>query len=196
MILYRAPWSTNVQRVMMALDHKGLEFDEVVISYEDRSPVVVVSGQPLVPVLVHDGEVMIDSMSIVARLEELFAEPALFPADPARRAQLEVFVDWFERVWKAEPNAIEAGEDVNASAATMDARLDLFDRMLHGQDFLFGGYSAADVCAYPFLKYAARRNPDDDEGFHVILDEYQSIEGRPRLAAWMERIGSQAPWAA
>ena len=54
MILYRAPWSTNVQRVTMALAHKGLDHEEVVISYDDRSPVEAVSGQPLVPVLVLD----------------------------------------------------------------------------------------------------------------------------------------------
>jgi len=195
-ILYRAPWSTNVQRVTMALAYKGLAFEEIVISYDDRSPVEAVSRQPLVPVLIHEGEVMVDSMAIIARLEALFPEPALFPADPARRAQLEVFLDWFDRVWKAEPNAIEAGGDVAAAAATMDARLDVFDRMLTGQDFLFGAYSAADVCAYPFLKYAAGRNPADDEAFHVILDAHQSLQGRSRLAAWIERVGSQAPWAA
>ena len=49
--LYRAPFSTNVERVALALAHKGLEVESVEISYEDRSPVVEVSGQPLVPVL-------------------------------------------------------------------------------------------------------------------------------------------------
>lgn len=191
-ILYRAPWSTNVQRVTMALAHKGLEFEEVVISYDDRSPVEAVSGQPLVPVVVFDGgEVVADSMAIVARLEERFPQPPLYPADPARRAQVEVFVDWFNRVWKVEPNAIEAGGDVSVLAATMAERLDLFERMLSGQDHLFGAFSAADVCAYPFLKYALRRDPADDEAFHVILDEHQSVEGRPSLAAWIERISAQ-----
>ncbi|HVW18270.1 MAG TPA: glutathione S-transferase N-terminal domain-containing protein, partial [Solirubrobacteraceae bacterium] len=77
--LYRAPYSTNVQRVTMALAHKRLEFDSVAISYEDRGPVVEVSGQPLVPVLVDapdggagDGEVVVDSMAIIAHLERRF----------------------------------------------------------------------------------------------------------------------------
>jgi glutathione S-transferase len=192
-ILYRAPFSTNVQRVTMALAHKGVEeIEEVVVSYDDRSPVEAVSAQPLVPVLVHEGEVMVDSMAIVSRLEELFPEPPLFPADPARRAQLDVFVDWFNRVWKVAPNAIEAGGPVEELAATMAGHLDLFDALLSGRDHLAGSaFSAADVCAYPFLKYAAARDPADDEPFHVILGEHQSVEGRPHLAAWIERVSAQ-----
>ncbi|MGH2922522.1 MAG: glutathione S-transferase N-terminal domain-containing protein [Solirubrobacterales bacterium] len=33
--LYRAPFSTNVERVALALAHKGLEAESVVIDYTD-----------------------------------------------------------------------------------------------------------------------------------------------------------------
>lgn len=197
--LYRAPWSTNVQRVTMALEHKGLEFESVEISYADRSPVVEVSGQELVPVLVDDGEVVVDSMVIVAHLEAHRRDPPLYPADPARRAELEVFVDWFNQVWKREPNAIadatERGDQaaVPELAAEMDRRLDRFEALLAGREYLFGEFSAADCCAYPFLKYAGGRDSDDDELFHRVLEERQSLEGRPRLAAWIERVAARAP---
>jgi len=49
--LYRAPFSTNVERVALALAHKGLEVESMFISYEDRSLVEEVSGQGLVPVI-------------------------------------------------------------------------------------------------------------------------------------------------
>ena len=188
--LYGAPFSTNVQRVTMALAHKGLEYEYVEISYDERSPVLEVSGQPLVPVLVDDGEVVVDSMVIVAHLERLRPEPPLYPADPARRAELEVFIDWFNRVWKYAPNAIEAGGDVQALAADMDRHLDVFEAMLAGREFLFGEFSAADCCAYPFLKYAAGRDPADDDLFHRVLEEHQSLDDRPRVADWVVRIRS------
>ena len=35
--LFRAPFSTNVERVALALAHKGLDVESVFISYEDRS---------------------------------------------------------------------------------------------------------------------------------------------------------------
>jgi len=192
--LYRAPWSTNVQRVTMALHHKGLEFESIEISYDDRSPVVEISGQELVPVLVDDDLVVVDSMVILVYLESRAPDPPLYPADPARHAEMELFIDWFNRVWKHEPNAIEAGTlPVAEAAATMRRRLDFFEALLSDRDFLFGDFSAADCCAYPFLKYAAGRDPDDDEPFHRILDEHQSVEGRPRLAAWIERVSPRAP---
>ena len=42
--LYRAPWSTNVERVTLALAHKGLEAESVWIEYSDRREVARVSG--------------------------------------------------------------------------------------------------------------------------------------------------------
>ena len=195
--LYRAPWSTNVERVALALGHKGLEAESIWIDYSDRSPVEQASGQPLVPVVDFDGEVVFDSPRIISRLEELHPDPPLYPAEPARRAELDVFVEWFQHVWKRPPNEIERilglpetdPEHIAELAKLMDHWLDVFESMLQGRDHLFGDeFSAADCIAYPFLKYAAFRDPDDDELFHRILDERQSVEGRPQLAAWIERV--------
>lgn len=200
MRLYRAKWSTNVERVTLALAHKGLEAEPVWIEYSDRSAVEEVSGQGLVPVLVDDdGTVVVDSMRIVRHLDERHPEPPLYPADEARRAELLLFVDWFNRVWKFPPNAIEVElgkpspdrATIDELSGQMAAALDLFESMLAGRDFLFGeDFSAADCAAYPFVKFAARRDPDDDELFHRILDDHQSVEGHPRLAAWIERVGA------
>jgi glutathione S-transferase len=195
--LYRAPWSTNVERVTLALRHKGLEAESVWIDYSDRTPVEQVSGQPLVPVVDFDGEIVHDSPRILARLEELHPEPPLYPRDPARHAELDVFVEWFNGVWKRPPNEIERilglpetdPHQIAELAGLMDDWLDFFERMLDGRDYLFGDdFSVADCIAYPFLKYAAGRDPEDDELFHRILDDYQSVDGRPRLAAWIERV--------
>ena len=37
--LYRGPLSTNVERVALALAHKGLEVESIEIDWDDRSPV-------------------------------------------------------------------------------------------------------------------------------------------------------------
>ena len=200
MRLYRAPFSTNVERVLLALAHKGLSAEPVWISYTDRAEVERVSGQGLVPVLVDDdGTVVADSMTIVAWLEERFPDsPPLYPRDPARRAELDVFVDWFNRVWKGPPNEIDAelalpepsADRIAGWAAEMRASLDRFEALLAGRDFLIGdAFSAADVCAYPFLKYALGRDEADDESFHRILEEHQRLgDGYPRLASWIRRV--------
>ena len=200
--LYRAPFSTNVERVALALAHKGLEAESVRISYEDRSPVVEVSGQGLVPVLVDGEEVIPDSARILRYLEEKWPDPPLFPRDAARRAELGVFLDWFNQVWKLAPNAMEDqlererpdDDAVRAHRASMRASLDGFEDLLDGRDHLFGDdFSAADCAAFPFLKYGAGlRDPDDDELFHRILEEHLALDdGYPRLGAWIARVNER-----
>ena len=200
--LYRAPFSTNVERVALALAHKGLEVESVVISYEDRSPVVEVSGQGLVPVLVDGDAVIPDSTRILRHLDEKWPDPPLFPRDTARRAELDVFLDWFNEVWKVAPNAMEdelelANPDddvIGAHRASMRASLDRFENLLDGRDHLFGDdFSAADCAAFPFLKYGAGlRDAADDELFHRILEEHLALDGgHPRLAAWIARVNER-----
>jgi glutathione S-transferase len=196
--VYRAPWSTNCERVALALAHKGLEVESVVVDYSDRSEVEAVSGQGLVPVIVEGDEVVADSVRIMRHLDERHPGPRLFPPEDPARVHCELFCEWFNEVWKVAPNALEAEltrddpdeEVIAALASRMESHLDVFERMLAAGDYLSAEFSAADCAAYPFLKYAAGRDPADDELFHVILDERQSVEGRPRLAAWIERMAS------
>jgi glutathione S-transferase len=199
--LYRARFSTNVERVALALAHKGLEVESVVISYDDRSPVVEVSGQGLVPVLVDDDVVVPDSVAILRYLEERWPDRPLFPRDPARRAELDVFLDWFNQVWKVAPNTIEEELEgpspderrIEEMAGRMRESLDLFEAMLDRREHLFGDdLGAADCAAFPFLKYAKLRDPEDDELFHRVLEDNLQLDGGfPRLSAWIDRVNER-----
>jgi glutathione S-transferase len=197
--LYRARWSTNCERVTLALGHKGLEFEDVWIEYSDRAAVGEVSGQPLVPVVTFSDEVVHDSPRILRRLEELYPDPPLFPSDRPRAAEMEIFIEWFNGVWKRPPNEIERilglpetdPAQIAELAGLMDEWLDFFESMLDGREWLFGDeFSAADCIAYPFLKYAAGRDPADSELFHEILDRYQGAGERPHLRAWIHRVAA------
>jgi glutathione S-transferase len=163
--------------------------------------VVEVSGQPLVPVLVDGDEVLPDSTRILRHLEEKWPDPPLFPSHPARRAELDVFIAWFNEVWKVAPNAIEEElerdepdrERIERMSARMRESLDVFEAMLDGRDYLFGDdFSAADCAAFPFLKYGTMRDPADDELFHLILEEHLRLnDGHPRLRDWIARVNER-----
>jgi len=195
--LYRIPFSTNVERVALALGHKGLEAEWVDVEPGDRSEVERVSGQPLVPVLVDGDEVVLDSTEILRFLEARNPQPVLWPADEARRAELDVFLEWFDRAWKGPPNEIEAerakAEPDLERIARLETELagsrDLFERMLSRRDYLFGEFSAADCAAFPFLKYGLVHDETDDEEFHLILREHLELADRyPELEAWIRRV--------
>jgi glutathione S-transferase len=195
--VYRIPFSTNVERISLALAHKGLDVEWEDVDPDDRSPVEEVSGQSLVPILVADGRVVFDSTVILRYLEDIQPEPALFPPDEARRAELEVFLDWFNRVWKRPPNEIEAerGKDdsdrarIDELGRELTGSLDVFEAMLAGRDYLFGEFSAADCAAFPFLKYGVLYDEADTEEFHLILREFLALAGAyPRTEEWIRRV--------
>lgn len=192
MRLWQIPHSTNVERVALALAHKGLDAEPVVVDPGDRTAVRRLTGQELVPVLEHGGGAIWDSPRILAHLESAFPERPLLPAEPARRQEVLVFCDWFNDVWKLAPNRIASGRFEPGDPAVLRASLDRFEALLDGRDFLYGNeISLADVTAFPFLKYGWVHDPDDDEAFHLVLAEHLTLDPRhAQLRMWVDRMGA------
>ena len=198
--LHAIPYSTNVERVALALGHKGLTADVIMSDPTDRSAIREASGQDLVPALDDDGFVVVDSSRIIEHLERRFPDPPLFPAEPSRRAEVRVFVEWFDRVWKGPPNAIDAElgrtspDHIRIAALEHELRatLEVFEAMLDGRDYLMSdSLSAADCAAFPFLKYGLWIEPSDEERFHHILAQNLALDGgHPRLDAWVRRVSA------
>lgn len=200
MRVYRIPFSTNVERVALAAGHKGIELEWVDVDPDDRSPVVAVSGQELVPVLDDDGTIVFDSPLILEHLERRFPQPPLYAADPARRAEQAVFVEWFNKLWKRPPNLIAAELEkpdphralIDEWGARMRASLDVFEGLLAGRDHLLGDFSIADVIAFPFLKYATIWPEGAEDLFHHVLRDNLLLDGRhPLVEAWIERVDAR-----
>jgi glutathione S-transferase len=201
MRIHTIPFSTNAARVGLALGLKGLtDVEWVVHDGADRSAIRAVSGQDLVPVVEAEGRVLVDSMPIVAWIDRSWPQPPLWPADPGSRREVDGFISFFNFVWKVPPNAIDAArregrggdQRVAAWGEQLRAWRHGFEALLHGRDFLFGDApGAADVCAYPFLRFAADVEPGDDDLFHGVLVEHLALDGGfPRLEAWIRRMGT------
>jgi glutathione S-transferase len=196
--VWRIPFSTNVERVALALGHKGLAAEWVDVPRDDRAAVVAVSGQPLVPVLEEDGHVVADSTAILEYLEERYPDPPLYPRDEARRAEAVLLIDWFNRVWKKPPNELErmlsieerVERRVRAQAEELERSRDRFEALLVGRRYMLGDeFTAVDCAFFPFLKYGLLHDPNDTEPFHRILVEHLALDGRhPRLEAWIRRV--------
>jgi maleylpyruvate isomerase len=198
MRIHAIPHSTNVHRVALALGLKGVAVDEwVQHPAGDRSAIRAVSGQDLVPVVeTDDGRVLTDSMPIVDWIDATWPQPPLYPADPAARAEVQGFITFFNFVWKVPPNAIDAEQQstapdptrIAAWAAQLRGWQHGFEALLTGRAYLFGDApGAADVCAYPFLRFTTSSDPDDDDLFHGVLLEHLPGD-YPNLAAWIERM--------
>ncbi len=86
--------------------------------------------------------------------------------------EMDVYIDWFNRVYKRPPNELEAELSKPAPdegriaelAHEMVEHLAMHEALLARRDHLLG-----------------------DELFHCILHERQPIDAYPRLRAWIER---------
>jgi glutathione S-transferase len=93
LLLYNAPQSTCSQRVRFVLHAKGIAFGEQQLDLftgdQLRPEYLALNPNGLVPTLVHDGRVIVDSSVIMEYLEEVFGpEPQLVPEDPVERAAM------------------------------------------------------------------------------------------------------------
>jgi maleylacetoacetate isomerase/maleylpyruvate isomerase len=191
--VHRIPHSTNVERVALAAGHKSVPVEWVDHDAADRSAIVALSGQELVPVAEIDGAVVRGSMRIVERLEALHPDPPLVSPDPAAAASARIFVSWFDRVWKGPPNALDADpEPPDADALRARARewTGWCVALLNATPYLGGeALGLADICAFPFLKYAVvDPEPDDEDRFHRVLVELLRADAHPALDEWVRRI--------
>ncbi len=93
LVLHLLPLSHPCKTVEAALAHKGLDYEPVVLrsgEHNEEMERIYGPGRRTVPGLLVDGEPVHGSAAILARLEELAPEPALFPApvaDQVREAE-------------------------------------------------------------------------------------------------------------
>src|SRR5689334_1049302 len=91
--LYNAPQSTCSQRVRFVLNAKGLPFTEhkldLLAGDQLKPEYLALNPNGVVPTLVDDGKVVIDSSVIIEYLDEVFPDQANFtPRDPVKRAAM------------------------------------------------------------------------------------------------------------
>jgi glutathione S-transferase len=100
--LYNAAQSTCSQKVRLVLHEKGLDFVDhrlrLFAGDQLKDDYLKINPNGVVPALIHDGEVIIESSVIVEYLDEVFPETGLTPADPAGRARMRIWQRFIDEV--------------------------------------------------------------------------------------------------
>src|SRR4249920_2290053 len=102
-LLYNAPQSTCSQRVRFVLNAKKLPFEEVkldLLACDQLKPdYLALNPNGVVPTLVHDGAVVIDSSVIIEYLDEIAPQPETFtPKEPAKRAAMRALMRFIDEM--------------------------------------------------------------------------------------------------
>jgi glutathione S-transferase len=100
--LYHTATSTCSQKVRVTLAEKGIEFTSRNVNLrlnENLSPdYLKLNPNGVVPTLVHDGNVILDSSVICEYLDEVFPQPRLAPNDAVGRAHMRKWLRFLEEV--------------------------------------------------------------------------------------------------
>jgi maleylacetoacetate isomerase len=97
-LLYGYWRSSSSYRVRIALNLKGIAWQYRAVNLlrdggeQKQAAYRAINPLGLVPALEHGGRVVVQSVAICEYLEEVFAAPALLPADPAGRARVRAMV--------------------------------------------------------------------------------------------------------
>ena len=90
--LFHSGVSNCSMRVRMVLEEKGLEWESHHINILKKEHITPeyfgINPNGLVPTLVNDGVVIIESDDIIDHLDDAFPEPPLKPSDPQQREQM------------------------------------------------------------------------------------------------------------
>ena len=101
--LYNAAHSTCSQKVRICLAEKGLAFEDIRLDLGKakehlRPEYLRLNPNGVVPTLVDDGKVIIDSSVICEYLDEKYPQVPLSPSDPVERAHMRAWMRFLEEV--------------------------------------------------------------------------------------------------
>jgi len=204
-VLGNKNYSSWSLRGWLALKRCGVDFDEEVIPlYQDdwRARLLAVSPAGKVPVLVHGGRTVWDSLAIVEYLAELFPAAGLWPEDPGARARARAVAAEMHAGFAALREAMPMNFRGDVDPPRRDERVaadiarvvelwqDCRAGFGRGGPFLFGGFSAADAFYAPVAARFATYGVDLPAAAAAYRD---AVLASPAVVEWRQAAVAE-PW--
>lgn len=205
MKLYNFFRSGTSYRLRIALNLKGLDYDYVAVDLRREEHLgaafKAINPQGLVPALVVDDQVLVQSPAIIEWLEERYPTPPLLPVDPENRARIRALAAIIgcdihpinnRRILEYLRKKLGCDEEaVNAWCATwITAGFDALEQLLANdkerEGFCFGDTpTLADVYLVPQVDSARR--------FNVDLTPFPNIVAVDKACAELAAFANAAP---
>ncbi|CAL4927703.1 unnamed protein product [Urochloa decumbens] len=176
------------QRCRIALAEKGLPYEYLEQDLGNKSELLLRSNpiHKKIPVLLHDGRPVCESLIIVQYIDEAFAPASLLPSDPYARAQARFWADYVDkklydcgtRLWKLKGEA-----QAQARKEMVEILKTLEEGALGDKEFLGGdAFGFLDLVLVPFTSWFLT---------YERHGEFSVEKECPRLAAWAKRCGER-----
>ncbi len=204
MILYGAPVSPFVRKVLAFAAEKGVALELVPVGLGDQNPDFLACSPFRKMPGFSDGDFRIsDSTAIVTYIEAKHPDTALLPADPANRARAIWFDEFADTILTAAAGAMffnrivspkfvgKPGDDAAAAKgeADMGPVCDYLEGVIRPSGYLVGdALTLADISvASPFVNAAHAGYVPDAAAYPKLTAFLAAMHGRPGFADWIRR---------
>ena len=136
--LFQSQTSMFCEKIRIVFALKNVPYEIVDVRKDDRKSLIEYTGQRKVPSMNYDGECVIDSTVIAARLEKDHPENSIYPDGAANKGLCLALEDWSDEVVIHANHAIRRAETPEArkkAEAEWDTHFNTLDQMYSGRKF-------------------------------------------------------------
>jgi glutathione S-transferase len=127
--------------------------------------------------------VVYESAIVNEYLEERYPAPRLLPADAAKRAQVRIWVDFFNTRIHAAAHDLSHEQNPGQAQERMSQHLNTLEKALTDRNFLVEDYSLADITFIPFYVRRDRYRVAIDDRFPHVRLWAENLLARPAVAS-------------
>src|SRR5574341_13551 len=154
--LFNSQTSMFCETVRVVFAMKKVPYEIVDVRKDDRKSLIEYTNQRKVPTLNYNGECVIDSTIISARLEKDHPQNSIYPDGAANKGLCLALEDWSDEVLIHANHAMRRAETPEAkqkAVAEWDAHFKTLDQIYSGKKFVFDRMSIADISIFSQLHY-------------------------------------------
>jgi glutathione S-transferase len=154
--LFQSQTSMFCEKIRIVFAIKKLPYEIVDVRKDDRKSLIEYTGQRKVPSMDYNGECVIDSTVIAARLEKDQPQPSIYPDGAANKGLCLALEDWSDEVLIHANHAMRRADTPEARSkaeAQWDGHFNTLDQIYSGKKFIFDRLTIADAAIFSQLHY-------------------------------------------
>jgi glutathione S-transferase len=154
--LFNSQTSMFCEKVRMVFALKKVPYEVIDVRADERKSLLEYTNQRKVPTLNYNGESVIDSTVISARLEKDYPQNSIYPDGPANKGLCLALEDWSDEVLIHANHAMRRADNPEAkqkAQAEWESHFKTLDQMYAGKKFIFDKLTLADISIFSQLHY-------------------------------------------
>ena len=175
--LFNSQTSMFCEKVRMVFAIKKVPYEVIDVRADERKSLLEYTNQRKVPTLNYNGECVIDSTVISARLEKDYPQNGIYPDGAANKGLCLALEDWADEVLVHANHAMRRADNPEAkqkAEAEWDSHFKTLDQMYAGKKFIFDKLTLADISIFSQLHYlytALKYDvPTQHKNIHAFLE--------------------------